>query len=183
MNPDHPDAWSPGEARTLAFGDGGTFLVLATPMAVLQARAVIEARRVAVSAAASSQPDRVPADWHSQSYWSRWDRVILDEALPPTVVAEIAAAAGRPLEVATGAAIQAGSATCAAAALDGWLDAMLEKARPLAIATPVKDMVGGGAGDYAAVPISLHGGVAEGRMYYPFLVERRQAARGGGADV
>ena len=179
VNPDHPVAWSPGDARPVAFGTAGTLLVVANPFALLQARSVIEARGVACAAVASSQPDRIPAEWYVPSYWARWERVILDHSLPPTVKAGIAEVAGRPLEVAAGVVLDLRSSP-PASALEEWLDCLLEQARPLAVEVSPDDHPGGGIGDFEATAISLHGGVADGRMYYPFMVERRREAGRGG---
>lgn len=179
-NPNHHLAWSPGAARTVAFGEAGPLFVVSAPLAFFQARSVIEAQHVSACVITSSQPDRLPGEWHASSFWARWDRIILDEALPPSMKAAIATSAGRPVETAADVTLDCCRCDSVSAALREWLDRVLTEARPLVVDVRAAGLVGACAGDYAATPISLHGGVAGGRMYYPFVIERRRPAGHGG---
>ncbi|MCP3732224.1 hypothetical protein M9978_17525 [Sphingomonas sp. MG17] len=181
QNPDHSVAWSPGEARTIAFGDGSTLAVLATPVACLQARSVIEAKRLDIALLGSSQPDSIPREWMQPDRWAGWDRIVLDDALPATIQAAVAKAAMRPVEVAKGVRIETDPSRPISEVLEEWIGQMLSEARPFQLASATDcDLYGRGSGDYAAAPVSLHGGVIDGLMYYPFTIERRRTASGAG---
>ena len=180
VNPDHPIAWSPGAARAVVYGQKGVMLVLASPLALFQARSVIEQMGIGVAATASSQPDRVPAEWMKPAFWASWDRIILDEAVPPSLRSAVARAAMRPIEIATGLAIDDRSSGQKGVRLEEWVEGMLSEARPFVIDAPASSLLQSGPGDFAASTISLHGGVADGRMYYPFMIERRRSVGGGG---
>ena len=178
VNPDHPVAWSPGDARSVTHGESGVLLVLSSPMAALQARSVIERSGIGVSATASSQPDRLPAEWQKAAFWAPWDRIILGDDVPASVKVAVARVAMRPIEVAAGVALGPSRHEPADSLLDDWIEEMLSDARPFVIDAPAS-LLQGGVGDYAASAISLHGGVADGRMYYPFMIERRRNGSGG----
>ncbi|RYF22504.1 MAG: hypothetical protein EOO77_03980 [Oxalobacteraceae bacterium] len=178
VNADHPVAWSPGDAKPVRHGDSGVLLVLPSPVAVLQARAAFERGGLAVSATASSQPDRIPAEWQKAAYWASWERIIVSDDVPSCVKVAVARAAMRPVEIAAGVADCGIGPSADEAGLDYWMEQMLSDARPFVIDAS-GDALQGGVGDYAASAISLHGGVAQGRMYYPFMIERRRHGGGG----
>lgn len=181
VNPDHPEAWSPGEPRSVRFGSKGVLLVLSTPTALFQARFAIERRGVDISVVASSQADRMPREWLDPSFWAVWDRVILDDLLPGTIRVAVVDVARRPIEVAKGVALNRSRSLSIVARLDDWIDDLVSEARPLVVAPAIdEEGVVDRPGDYAATPISLHGGVVGGRMYYPFLIERRRRPGGKG---
>ena len=174
QNPEHPVAWSVGEPATVRRGAGAAVLmVAASPVAAW--RLGLAAARVGadVTVVASSQPDRMPAEWRTQRFWSRWPRVLLLAEVSPVLREAVATAARRPLEVARASApAPSGKATCDRD--DEWLTDLLDgTGRVEGVDTVVAEGPGTAEGDFAAEPIALHGGFARGHLFYPFRVERR----------
>jgi len=175
LSPDHPVAWGPGEAQVVGHGERGDLLVLASPLDVFRARSSSERRGLRVAAAASSQPDVVPAAWLDASFWSSWHRVILSHELPSAVRSAILAAAQRPLEISVECKVEVDLDDITETRLDSWLDSMLDAAKPVGTALlPLRDLDLTSAGDYSAAPMPVHGGFVRRRLFYPFRVERRQ---------
>ncbi|WP_419713818.1 hypothetical protein [Sphingomonas sp. TX0543] len=181
VNGEHAVAWGPGAAATVRAGRGGTALVMGSPMEAWQIGAAAGRLGLEVTALASSQPDALPEEWERPAFWASWDRLILVEGLSSAVAARVVEVARRPVETAAG--IEAGVATEHATVQrrhEEWLEEILEFARVgRRSGVRVVDDGDDAAGDFAAAPISVHGGFARGYLFYPFLVERRRAGVSG----
>lgn len=183
-NGDHPVAWGPGAAATVRAGRGSTAVVGSSPVEVWQLGGAAARLGLEVVAIASSQPDVLPDEWQSAAFWARWDRLIVSEGVAPAVVARIVEVARRPVERAPGVVCPgAVDASEVHGRQDEWLEDLLEFAAvPSRVGSAFLSDGRDAPGDFAARPISVHGGFARGFLFYPFLVERRRVAgdeRGG----
>lgn len=180
-NPEHADAWSPGDAATVRRGAGeAALIVAATPLAAWRLGFAAARAGVEVTVVASSQPDRVPADWETNRFWARWPRIVLSAEVSAVLRETIAVAARRPLEICRSEMPAAGQPDVRD--LDErWARDLVERGGPIGGADVLGDdePADTAAGDFAADPVALHGGVSRGQMLYPFRVERRSRAAGG----
>ncbi|WP_210357328.1 DUF3631 domain-containing protein [Sphingomonas beigongshangi] len=180
ISPENPVAWSPGAPRAVLRGERGALIVTCSPLDVFRIRASAERRDLAVAATASSRSGAFPVDWNDTTFWGRWSRVIVAQELPAEMRARIARIARRPIQTTmTNRPERYGSGMDASDDSNRWLDDMLDASLPTedrAVANPIA----GEAGDFAAEPMPVHGGFCNGRLFYPFRVERRRAMDGGG---
>jgi hypothetical protein len=177
-NPEHPIAWNAGEPATVMLGSGeGMLIVSASPICVW--RLGLAASRVGadVTVIASSQPDRLPAEWEGARFWGRWPRIVVMSDVPTSLRDAIATAARRPLELGSISAPKPRGASTARADED-WLGDLIDGVRGTSDGdgSAVERSGGGDVGDFLADPIALHGGFARGNLLYPFRVERRARA-------
>ncbi|WP_242121939.1 hypothetical protein [Sphingomonas lacusdianchii] len=182
---DHPVAWGPGAPATVRSGAGAVAVVAGSPVAAWQLGAAAFRLGLPVVCLASSQPDAAPAEWDDAAFWAPWDRVVIAGGLADAMAVGIVRAARRPIEGAKGVQpVDDCDEDCdhgppITRLHDGWLERILSSAAPVG-AAPEAAVVDGGPGDFAAMPIPVHGGFARGHSFYPFLVERRRAASAAG---
>ncbi|WP_221364420.1 hypothetical protein [Sphingomonas jinjuensis] len=178
---EHPVAWGPGAPATVRSGTGGTAVVVGSPVAAWQLGAAAVRLGLPVVVLASSQPHKAPDEWDVSSFWAPWDRVVLAEGLADAVASRILCAARRPVEAAPGVEVLAADGDLTVSRRhDCWLEEILASAIPAGARIVAAEEGLGGAGDFAAAPIPVHGGFARGYSFYPYLVERRRAASGDG---
>lgn len=174
VSPEHPVAWGPGEPRSVAWGQRGDLLVVHSPLDVFRVRASAARRGLEVAVVASSKPDVMPAEWNDAAFWGRWHRVVVTHDVPVEVRERIVRNARRPIETTAARWEAEWLEDDATRSLDAWLDGLLETTQPLASAL-LASMASEELGDFAVEPMPVHGGFCDGRLFYPFMVERRRA--------
>jgi len=181
LNPEHPVGWGPGKPQVMSTGQGThTLIVCASALETWQVeRATMRSGRE-LAAIASSQPGRAPSEWLRAGYWSGWGRIVVLDSVDEALRVAIGRAAMRPLDLATGSLIDEGADDGAMARR---LGALIKGATPIRV--PPNDLLAtlsNSVGDYDVKPITVHGGIANGHLYYAFTVERREHGTGGRAD-
>ncbi|WP_294352340.1 hypothetical protein [uncultured Sphingomonas sp.] len=182
VNPENPIGWGPGAPEVISSGENGQIvLICASAIEVWQAQRAAVGGEIDVVAECSSQPGRIPAAWLDPSHWMGRARVVVTAGVASACAAAIIRVAQRPVER---------SRTTFVA--DEWPDDLSMSTRLVEIlddAAPEElendDLLGDltrESGDFAAKPISVHGGVKDARSFYAFTVERRRAAEGGRSD-
>lgn len=177
--PENAVAWSPGAAVTVRWTAGSSILLVCrSPVEVWQLGQAAERRGIAATAVASSQPT-APPEWEETRFWASWDRVILAGSLPLAIRRLVLDRARRPVEQAFGVECPGDAGRSAVERHGEWLEELVSGAVFCDAAAPLAADDTMAAGDFAAEPVPLHGGLSRGRMLYPFLVERRRLEEGG----
>ncbi|MFZ2995537.1 hypothetical protein [Sphingobium sp.] len=182
VNPEHPLGWGPGLPEVVSSSTrGDVLLVCANAIAVWQVQRAAETAGMDVVAECSSQPGRLPSAWIDRLHWAPYARVVVMGDIAMGCGAAIARAAQRPVERTEAALVDdewPGDVAAAARLVE-----LLNGARPQgAVADHLLSDLSLDAGDFAVKPISVHGGMSEGRIFYAFTVERRMASGGGRSD-
>jgi len=181
LNPEHPVGWGPGRPDIVSTGRGTqTLVVCGSPLEIWQVERALTVSRRDLTAIASSQAGRAPSEWLRSGYWSGWGRIVVLDTVDEPLRAAICRAAMRPIDLAPGSLLEDGTDD---AAIAGRLAAVIDMAAPIrASANDLLATLSNSAGDFDVSPISVHGGIANGHLYYAFTVERREHGDSGRAD-
>lgn len=171
-NPEHPVGWSAGPAEGLSYGTGEVAVVCSSALEAWLAWQAAQSAGVSLTALASTHPDAMPSAWRQCGFWTGWSRVVVTDGTSRSLAAALAISSARPIERCPSSP-SSGTEPVDAGDLADWIDAIFDGERRLIAAPPGAEVLL--PGDYAASRMSLHGGLHEGRMYYAFAVERREA--------
>lgn len=184
-NPAHPLGWGPGRPRPLysrVTTPGSAILVVPDPVDLWLLSQTLGDAYGSIVIACPSQPGDAPAEWRDPLYWRGWSRVVLGLS---------ARADEEDLAAVIGRAAHREVARCTPAAGEAWADlvrtggsaaeirSLLDMAAAWSPVAPVRPDQETPAGDFAADPVAIEGGIVRGLMHYPVTVERREVERDG----